>query len=105
MNIKRFIDRFESIQHLPRESQFTVLEKAYQQTARWKFSAVAALSPVLCVCLLALCGYYLFDGSVVAIGVGVVLGLLLSRVVVSECESFWIASALKTEFAHKKSAE
>ncbi len=99
MNIKAYLDYFEEISDLPRDEQFTLLDKAHaliqEGSVVSKFSLVSVLVPLFVILALVGGGTLLFGVSVLVIIMSVVFSLLLSRVIVNELNTSILQKSLK----------
>ena len=98
MNIKAYIDQFDAIRHLPRDRQFVFLDRAQKAVeARFPislFSLIEIGAPVLSVALIVGAIFLFSEASLLFIGIGIVAGLLLARVVVTELSTSLLRNAL-----------
>lgn len=99
MNIKAYIDQFSEISHLKREQQFLLLEKARNHACSklkfLNFSSIALLIRTLFIITLSGGSYLLFGYSAWLLLLTVFIGLLLSRVAVSEINTHLLSKSLK----------
>jgi hypothetical protein len=106
MNIKTYLDYFDEISDLPRDEQFTLLDRAHQliqdEGAISKFTLVSCLGPIMSVAALVSAGILLLGKSILIIIISVVFGLLLSRVVVNELNTSLLSRGLKQVIAANK---
>lgn len=105
MNIKVYIDQFSEISHLKREQQYVLLEKAYKDAcAKLKFLnfyLIAFLIRSLFITILSGGSYLLFGYSVWLIMLTIIVGLLLSRIVVTEINTYLLSKSLKEIMLNK----
>lgn len=98
MNIKAYIDQFDAIRHLPRDRQFVFLEMAQKAVeARFPislFAIIEIVGPILSVGLIVGAIFLFSEASLLFIGVGIVAGLLLARVLVTELSTSLLRNAL-----------
>ncbi len=99
MDIKQYIDYFDEISHLKRDIQFRLLEQARDEiNINYKLPILAILSPFvrLTFVLLFTGGCYLLFGfSSWRLLLSLLLGLLCSRVIVTEISDSLMLKALK----------
>jgi hypothetical protein len=99
MNIKSYIDQFSEISHLKRDQQFLLLEKAsINACAEFKFLNFTIITFLIRAFFLTILsgGSYLLFGYSPTLLIGTVLiGLLLSRVAVTEINTHLMAKSLK----------
>lgn len=99
MNIKSYIDQFCEISHLKRDQQFLLLEKASNDAcSEFKFLNFAIITFLIRTILLTiLCGgsYLLFGYSPTLLIATALIGLLLSRVAVTEINTHLLSKSLK----------
>jgi hypothetical protein len=99
MNIKAYIDQFSEISHLKRDKQFLLLEKAFNDVdSKLKFlnlSMIAFLIRVFFITVLSGGSYLLFGYSAWLLLASIFLSLLLSRVAVSEIDTYLLSKSLK----------
>jgi hypothetical protein len=106
MNFKVYIDQFDEISNLERDQQYLLLESAYKD-ARSKlkflnFSTIAFLIRVLFITVLSGGSYLLFGYSVLLIIMTIVIGLLLSRITVTEINTYLLLKSLKEILLEKQ---
>jgi hypothetical protein len=99
MNIKAYIDQFTEISHLQRDQQFLLLESAFNDASIklkfLNFYTIALLIRTLFIVILSGGGYLLFGYSAWLLMATVFIGLLLSRVVVTEVNTYLLLKSLK----------
>ncbi|WP_286261895.1 hypothetical protein [Thalassotalea atypica] len=100
MDIKEYIERFDEISHLSRDQQFVVLEQVRDEIQLNSvlpcFAAIAFIVRVSCI-FVFLGGSYLFWGlSTLAIVLSVFLGLVISRVIITEIKDHLMLKVLKS---------
>lgn len=103
MNIKAYIDYFNAISHLERDQQFLLLEQASKHASDklkfFDFSTIAFL--IRSLFLITFCGgsYLLFGYSAWLLVVSLLIGLILSRVAISEINTYLLSQSLKSIMA------
>lgn len=99
MNIKSYIDQFSEISHLKRDQQFSILERASNEAcSEFKFLNFALITFLIRTILLTtLCGgsYFLFGYSPTILIATALIGLLLSRVAITEINTHLMSKSLK----------
>ncbi|MGY5453064.1 hypothetical protein ACVFI8_19305 [Agarivorans sp. MS3-6] len=99
MNIKAYIDYFSEISHLKREQQFDLLEQAHDDACSGfkilTFTNIAVLIRMIFILFLPVASYLLFSYPVWVLMVTIFLGVLISRVAVSEISSHLLLKSLK----------
>ncbi|WP_114325862.1 hypothetical protein [Candidatus Colwellia aromaticivorans] len=99
MNIKAYIDKVNEISHLERDQQFLVLEMASNDACTQfkflNFSRIAFFIRTLFIAILSGGSYLLFGYSAWLLIVTVFLGLLLSRVAVTEINTYLLLKSLR----------
>jgi len=99
MDIKQYIDYFDEISHLEREQQFTLLEQARNDIhARAKFPILIVIPYLVYsvfIFLFAGGSYFVFGYSSWIFILSVFLGLLFSRVVITEINDSLMLKALR----------
>jgi len=99
MNIKSYIDQFSEISHLKRDQQFLLLEKASNGAcSEFKFLNFTIITFLIrAIFLTILCGgsYLLFGYSPTLLIATVFIGLLLSRVAITEINTHLMSKSLK----------
>lgn len=99
MNIKAYIDQFSEISHLKREQQFLLLEQACDEANSslklLNFTLLEFLIRLLCITVLLSSSYLIFGYSAGFLIASVLLGLLLSRVAITEINTYLLSKSLK----------
>lgn len=99
MDIKAYIDYFDEISSLDRNIQFELLEQARNQITENHsfpiFKLTSNLLPLLFVMFITGGVYLLFGVSIVALVIAVVIGLVTSRVAVTEINSHYMRKGLE----------
>ena len=99
MNFKEYIDCFDDISSLPREQQFTILEKAHSEiTSKAVISPFTLLSFVLPIGFIVLISalFYFFMGySIGLVVTSIFLGLLSSRIAINEISTSLMQNKVK----------
>lgn len=99
MDIKAYIDHFNDISHLKREQQFLLLKEASDDaSSQLKFLNFATIAVVIRLfSLLIFVGgsYFIFGYVAWILIVTVLLGLLISRVAVTEINTYLLSKSLK----------
>jgi len=99
MNIKAYIDYFDEISSLDRNIQFDLLEQARNEITQHYslpiFKLTSNLLPLFFVMLI--CGgvYLLFGVSILALIIAGIIGLVISRVVITEINSYYMRKGLE----------
>lgn len=103
MNIKQYIDYFDEISHLERDIQFKILEQTHKEINKnYKFPILALISFFvrLTVVLLFTGGSYLLFGfSSWILVMSLFLGLLCSKIAVTEINDAIILKFLKNNLS------
>lgn len=103
MDIKQYIDYFDEISHLKREQQFTLLEQARNDIhGRSKFPILSFILPFVRLTLILLFAggsYLVFGYSGWMFLLSFFLGLICSRVVITEINDSLMLKALKRNLA------
>jgi len=103
MDIKQYIDYFDEISHLKREQQFTLLEQARNDIhGRSKFPILSFIPPFVRLTLILLFAggsYLVFGYSGWMLLLSFFLGLICSRVVITEINDSLMLKALKRNLA------
>ncbi|MBL4822461.1 MAG: hypothetical protein JKX90_02910 [Colwellia sp.] len=98
MNIKEHIDSFNEISHLKREEQFVLLRQAKNEACSklkpLNFSIIAFFVRMIFIVIIFGCGYLFFDYSNLLVIVSIFLGLLFSRVAISEINTYLLSKSL-----------
>jgi len=99
MNIKAYLDYFSDISHLKRDQQFELLEQASNEACLklkpLNFSIIAFLIRIIFIVVIS-GGCYLFFGySALLVIASIFLALLLSRIAVSEINTYLLSKSLK----------
>lgn len=99
MNIKSYIDQFSEISHLKRDQQFLLLERASNNAcSEFKFLNFTLISFLIRITFLTIISggsYLLFGYSPTLLMATVLIGLLLSRVAVTEINTHLLLKSLK----------
>lgn len=99
MDIKQYIDYFDEISHLKRDQQFTLLEQARNDIhARSKFPVLSLIPYVVYLAFIFLFtggSYFIFGYSGWILLLSLFLGLLCSRVVITEINDSLMLKALR----------
>lgn len=105
MDIKQYIDYFDEISHLKREHQFTLLERARNEIhANSKFPILAFIPYFFRLTLVLLFtggSYFIFGYSGWILILSFFLGLLCSRIVITEINDSLMLKALKRNLRKK----
>jgi len=100
MDIKAYIDHFKDISHLQRDQQFLLLKEASNDaSAKLKFLNFAIIEifiRIIFLLLLVGASYFTFGYSAWLLIVTVILGLLFSRVAVTEINTYLLSKSLKS---------
>ena len=103
MDIKQYIDYFDEISHLKREQQFTLLEQARNDIhASSKFPILAFIPCFVRLAFMVLFvggSYLVFGYSIWVLILSFFLGLLCSRLVITEINDSLMLKALKRNLA------
>ena len=99
MNIKAYLDYFNDISHLKRDQQYVLLEQASNEACSTlkplNFSIIAFLTRMIFIVIIS-GGCYLFFGySVLLVIISIFLGLLFSRVAITEINTHLLSKSLK----------
>ncbi|PCI57847.1 MAG: hypothetical protein COB45_02130 [Gammaproteobacteria bacterium] len=109
MNIKAYIDQFTEISHLKRDQQFLLLEQACNDACSklkfLNFSLIEFLIRAVFIGALSGGSYLLFGYSAWLLVATVFLSLLLSRVAVTEINSYLLLKSLKDILLKKAAIE
>lgn len=99
MNIKAYIDQFNEISHLKRDQQYLLLERAYNEACLklkfLNFSTIAFLIRTLFITVFTGGSYLFFGYSIWLIIITLFLGLLFSRIAVTEINTYFLSKSLK----------
>lgn len=99
MNIKAYLDYFNDISHLKREQQYVLLEQASNDASSklkpLNFSIIALLIRSVFILVIAGGGYVFFGYSGLLVIVSIFLGLLFSRVAITEFNTRLLSKNLK----------
>lgn len=99
MNIKAYIDYFNEISHLKRDQQYVLLEQACDEACSrlkpFNFSFIALFIRMFFIIIISGGCYFLFDYSVLLVIISLFLALLLSRVAVTEINTYFLSKSLK----------
>jgi len=99
MNIKAYIDYFSDIKHLKRDQQYVVLEQAHDEACSklkpFNFSIIVLLIRMIFILIISGTGYLLFGYSIVLVITSIFLGLLFSRVAITEINTNLLSKSLK----------
>ena len=100
MNIKAYLDYFSEISHLERDQQYVLLEKACNEACSklkpFNFSIMAFLIRLIFILTISAGGYLFFGYSSLLVIVSIFLGLLFSRVAITEINTSLLSKSLKT---------
>jgi len=99
MNIKAYLDYFSDISHLKRDQQYVLLEQASNEACLklkpLNFSIIAFLMRMIFIVIISGACYVFFGYSVLLTIVSIFLGLLFSRVAVTEINTYLLSKSLK----------
>lgn len=105
MDIKQYIDRFDDISDLQREQQFSLLEQArdeIQSKTLWpSFKVIAFIVRATFLIVLTGGSYIIWGLSSWGLIVSVLMGLLLSRVAITEINDRLMLKGLKVVLPKK----
>lgn len=100
MDIKAYIDHFNAISHLKRDQQFLLLKEASNDASAnlkvLNFAIIAFLIRMVFLITLVGGSYFIFGYSAWLLIVTVILGLLFSRVAVTEMNTYLLSKSLKS---------
>ncbi|NMP33464.1 hypothetical protein HII17_18105 [Thalassotalea sp. M1531] len=99
MNTKDYIERFDEISHLSRAQQFDILEQVKDEiqssSALLSFTAITFIVRVSCMLILLGASYIFWEPSTWTLFLAVFLGLIVSRVLVTEIKDHIVLKGLK----------
>lgn len=99
MDIKQYIDYFDEISHLKREQQFKLIEQAFNDIhADYKFPILKFIPDIIRLAFITLFSggsYLIFGYSIWILVISLFVGLLCSKVAITEITDSLVLKALK----------